>query len=192
MPIAPSSFLYLTRLYIQADTVYRLGNYEYSLQWRDAPESAQYAALRFGAWMLELKGHLQDKIDGKLKVRLYPSDPPYPLTRAIQIAEHEIHPQCQSHPPITHLLPHVLYRTDESRQPQIAHDGSIAPLLGFLQVTEMVWPGMGSEVHSSIHCFLPPFLTTTHTTRSCSSYTAVATARIRHTSCASSGAASRW
>jgi len=52
----------------QANTVYRLGNYEYSLQWRDAPESAQYAALKYGAWMLELKGHLQDKIDGKMEV----------------------------------------------------------------------------------------------------------------------------
>jgi len=28
----------------------------------------------------------------------------------------------------------------------IAHDGSMSPLLGFLQVDEMVWPGMGSEV----------------------------------------------
>jgi len=28
----------------------------------------------------------------------------------------------------------------------IAHDGSISPLLGFLQIAEMVWPGMGSEV----------------------------------------------
>ncbi|KAL0638614.1 hypothetical protein Q9L58_002340 [Maublancomyces gigas] len=28
----------------------------------------------------------------------------------------------------------------------IAHDGSMAPLLGALQVSEMVWPGMGSEV----------------------------------------------
>jgi hypothetical protein len=27
----------------------------------------------------------------------------------------------------------------------IAHDGSMAPLLGFLQIDAMVWPGMGSE-----------------------------------------------
>jgi acid phosphatase len=58
----------LIRLFIKANTVYRIGSYEYSLQWRDAPESAQYAALKFGAWMLELKGHLQDKISGKSKV----------------------------------------------------------------------------------------------------------------------------
>lgn len=86
----------------EADRVYRLGNYEYSLQWRDAPESAQYAALKIGAWVLELKGHLQDKIEGKLKNMKY------------------IH--------------------------NIGHDGSISPLLGFLQIAEMVWPGMGSEV----------------------------------------------
>ena len=28
----------------------------------------------------------------------------------------------------------------------VAHDGSIAPLLSILQVDLMVWPGMGSEV----------------------------------------------
>ncbi|KAL9059573.1 MAG: hypothetical protein Q9162_001078 [Coniocarpon cinnabarinum] len=28
----------------------------------------------------------------------------------------------------------------------VAHDGSIAPLLSILQVSEMVWPGMGAEV----------------------------------------------
>lgn len=30
----------------------------------------------------------------------------------------------------------------------IAHDGSVSPLLGFLQISTMVWPGMGSEVIS--------------------------------------------
>jgi acid phosphatase len=28
----------------------------------------------------------------------------------------------------------------------IAHDGSVSPLLSILQVNEMVWPGMGAEV----------------------------------------------
>lgn len=45
--------------------VYRLGNYEYSLIWRDTPLSAKLSALTYGAWVLELKGHLQDKISGK-------------------------------------------------------------------------------------------------------------------------------
>ena len=29
---------------------------------------------------------------------------------------------------------------------QVAHDGSVSPLLGLLQIDVMVWPGMGSEV----------------------------------------------
>ena len=28
----------------------------------------------------------------------------------------------------------------------VAHDGSVSPLLAILQVDEMVWPGMGAEV----------------------------------------------
>jgi hypothetical protein len=28
----------------------------------------------------------------------------------------------------------------------IAHDGSVSPVLGFLQVDTMFWPGMGSEI----------------------------------------------
>lgn len=27
----------------------------------------------------------------------------------------------------------------------VGHDGGVAPLLGFLQIDGMVWPGMGSE-----------------------------------------------
>ncbi|KAG6908849.1 hypothetical protein DXG01_003015 [Tephrocybe rancida] len=68
---------------------------------RDAPESAQYSALRYGAWVLELQGHLQDKISGQSKMKYFHN---------------------------------------------IAHDGSVAPLLGFLQISNMVWPGMGSEI----------------------------------------------
>ncbi|PPQ74665.1 hypothetical protein CVT24_003822 [Panaeolus cyanescens] len=84
-----------------ANTIYRLGNWEYSWQYRDAPDSAKYAALRYGAWMLELKSHLQSKIDGTSSVKYFHN---------------------------------------------IAHDGSISSLLGFLQISQMVWPGMGSEV----------------------------------------------
>ncbi|KAG6856864.1 hypothetical protein H0H87_012681 [Tephrocybe sp. NHM501043] len=84
-----------------ANTVYRLGNWEYSWQYRDAPESAQYAALKYGAWVLELQGHLQDRISGKSSMKYFHN---------------------------------------------IAHDGSVSPLLGFLQISKMVWPGMGSEI----------------------------------------------
>ncbi|KAF9044278.1 histidine phosphatase [Panaeolus papilionaceus] len=84
-----------------ADTVYRLGNWEYSWQYRDAPDSAKYAALRYGVWVLELKSHLQGKVDGSSNVKYFHN---------------------------------------------VAHDGSISSLLGFLQISQMVWPGMGSEV----------------------------------------------
>lgn len=66
----------------QADTVYRLGNWEYSYIFRDAPDSAAYSALRYGAFVLELKSHLTEVMQGtsELKyfhnVRCAPS--PYP------------------------------------------------------------------------------------------------------------------
>jgi len=85
----------------EADTVYRLGNWEYSYEYRDAPNSAWFSTLTYGAWILELKAHLQANVDGTSKIKYFHN---------------------------------------------IAHDGSISPLLGFLQIAEMVWPGMGSEV----------------------------------------------
>lgn len=47
---------------MKANTVYRLGNWEYAYTFRGAPLSASYAALRFGGFMLELKSHLQAKV----------------------------------------------------------------------------------------------------------------------------------
>ncbi|KAF8960693.1 histidine phosphatase [Flammula alnicola] len=85
----------------EANTVFRLGNWEYSYQFRDAPASAQYSALSYGAWVLELKAHLQANVDGTSKLKYFHN---------------------------------------------VAHDGSMSPLLGFLQVDQMVWPGMGSEI----------------------------------------------
>ncbi|KAL1741155.1 histidine phosphatase superfamily [Schizophyllum fasciatum] len=85
----------------EANTVYRLGNWEYSYIYRDAANSTLYSALRYGAWMLELKAHLEDAITGKSAVKYYHN---------------------------------------------IAHDGSVSALLGFLQISNMVWPGMGTEV----------------------------------------------
>ncbi|KXN85635.1 Lysophosphatidic acid phosphatase type 6 [Leucoagaricus sp. SymC.cos] len=85
----------------EADTVYRLGNWEYSYIFRDAPDSTAYSALHYGAYALELKSHLTDVMQGKSKLRYFHN---------------------------------------------VAHDGSISPLLGLLQIDVMVWPGMGSEV----------------------------------------------
>lgn len=54
---------------LHADTVYRLGNHEYSYIFRDAPESALCVALRFGAWFHELKHNLENIISGENQIR---------------------------------------------------------------------------------------------------------------------------
>ncbi|KAF6760466.1 histidine phosphatase superfamily [Ephemerocybe angulata] len=84
-----------------ADKVYEIGNWEYSYLFRDAPGALEYAALKFGAWMLELEARVKDTVTGNNKTKYYQN---------------------------------------------IAHDGSISSLLGFLQVSAMTWPGMGSEI----------------------------------------------
>ncbi|KAJ6606452.1 phosphoglycerate mutase-like protein [Mycena vulgaris] len=85
----------------EANTVFRLGNWEYSYYFRDAPNSALYSALHYGAWFLELRAHLAAAVAGQSKIKYFHN---------------------------------------------IAHDGSVSPVLGFLQIANMVWPGMGSEV----------------------------------------------
>jgi len=84
-----------------ADHVYRLGEYEYSYVYRDAPQSLNYSVARYGVWIAELAQHIRDRMSGSED---------------------------------------VIYRHN------VAHDGSISPLLSILQVDVMVWPGMGSEV----------------------------------------------
>ncbi|KAM7183536.1 Histidine phosphatase superfamily [Naviculisporaceae sp. PSN 640] len=86
-----------------ADTVFRLGEYEYSYLYRDGGEKTlQYAVGAYGIWIGELAANLRAAIsqDGK----------------------------------------GVKYRHN------VAHDGSVSLVLGILQVEQMVWPGMGSEV----------------------------------------------
>jgi hypothetical protein len=85
----------------QADAVYRLGQYEYSFIYRDAPQSLQAAVGSYGVWLAELAQNMRDAVNGE-------SD--------------------------------VLYRHN------VAHDGSVSRLLSILQVEQMVWVGMGSEV----------------------------------------------
>jgi len=85
----------------QADTVYRLGQYEYSFIYRDSPLSLQAAAASYGVYMAELVQNMRSAL-------------------------------ARQNP--------VLYRHN------VAHDGSLARLLSFLQVEQMVWVGMGSEV----------------------------------------------
>lgn len=49
----------------QADTVYRLGQYEYSFIYRDSPQSLQASAASYGVWLAELAQNIRDKVSGK-------------------------------------------------------------------------------------------------------------------------------
>ncbi|XP_014552515.1 hypothetical protein COCVIDRAFT_110079 [Bipolaris victoriae FI3] len=89
-----------------ADAVYRLGQYEYSFIYRDAPQSLQAAAGSYGVFLAELASHIRAAVAGH-------SD--------------------------------IIYRHN------VAHDGSLARLLSFLQVEQMVWVGMGSEVAFEVY-----------------------------------------
>ncbi|KAF2132076.1 histidine acid phosphatase-like protein [Dothidotthia symphoricarpi CBS 119687] len=53
----------------QADTVYRLGQYEYSFIHRDAPQSLQAAVGSYGVFLAELAQNIRDAISGKGPVR---------------------------------------------------------------------------------------------------------------------------
>lgn len=85
----------------QANTVYRLGQYEYSFIYRDSPQSLQAAVGSYGVWLAELAQNIRDVNSGQSK---------------------------------------VIYRHN------VAHDGSVSRLLSILQIDQMVWVGMGSEV----------------------------------------------
>ncbi|KAI0966112.1 histidine phosphatase superfamily [Xylaria arbuscula] len=47
------------------DTVYRLGQWEYSRIYRDAPQSLAASAASYGVWIAELAGHLRAVTEGK-------------------------------------------------------------------------------------------------------------------------------
>ncbi len=85
----------------QADTVYRLGQYEYSFIHRDAPQSLSAAVGSYGVFLAELASNIRNAVERRGK---------------------------------------VVYRHN------VAHDGSVSRLLSLLQVEQMVWVGMGSEV----------------------------------------------
>jgi len=90
----------------QADTVYRLGQYEYSFTYRDSPQSLRAAVASYGVWLAELASNIRSAVSG--------ASP-------------------------------VIYRHN------VAHDGSVSRLLSILQVEQMVWVGMGSEVVFEIY-----------------------------------------
>ncbi|OAA57952.1 histidine acid phosphatase [Niveomyces insectorum RCEF 264] len=88
------------------DTVFRVGQWEYSRVYRDDGRSLAASTGAWGVWMAQLAAHL----------RTAAASPP----EASQAAPRYRH--------------------------NVAHDGSMSRLLSILQVDEMVWPGMGSEV----------------------------------------------
>ncbi|KAH8726829.1 cytochrome P450 [Phaeosphaeriaceae sp. PMI808] len=90
----------------QADTVYRLGQHEYSFIHRDSPQSLQAAVGSYGVFLAELAQNIRDASSGKSP---------------------------------------IIYRHN------VAHDGSVSRLLSILQVEQMVWVGMGSEVVFEIY-----------------------------------------
>ncbi|KAI5920920.1 phosphoglycerate mutase-like protein [Camillea tinctor] len=48
-----------------ADAVYRMGQWEYSQMYRDAPDSLAASAASYGVWIAELGAHLRDRAAGK-------------------------------------------------------------------------------------------------------------------------------
>jgi hypothetical protein len=52
----------------QADTVYRLGQYEYSFLYRDSPQSLQASLGAYGVFLAELAQNLRDSIKGRSPV----------------------------------------------------------------------------------------------------------------------------
>ncbi|KAF2025641.1 histidine acid phosphatase-like protein [Setomelanomma holmii] len=90
----------------QADTVYRLGQYEYSFIHRDSPQSLQAAVGSYGVYLAELAVNIRSAVSGASS---------------------------------------TIYRHN------VAHDGSVSRLLSILQVEQMVWVGMGSEVVFEIY-----------------------------------------
>lgn len=90
----------------QADTVYRLGQYEYSFIYRDSPQSLQGSVGSYGVFFAELAQNIRDAVSGSNA---------------------------------------IIYRHN------VAHDGSVSRVLSVLQIEQMVWVGMGSEVVFEIY-----------------------------------------
>lgn len=55
----------------EAEEVFRLGQYEYSYLYRDAPESLSYSVASYGIYMAELAQNLRDVMEGKCAGRKY-------------------------------------------------------------------------------------------------------------------------
>ena len=54
-----------------ANTIYRLGQYEYAYRWRAAPNATLYSALKMGPWFMEMEGHIQAFISGQSSIKYF-------------------------------------------------------------------------------------------------------------------------
>lgn len=54
-----------------ANTIYRLGQWEYAYQWRFAPNAVKRSALVMGPWVGEMMGHVKDVASGKSCMKYY-------------------------------------------------------------------------------------------------------------------------
>ena len=56
---------------MKANAVYRLGQFEYGYNFRNAPDSARWATLHYGAYLLELAANLRTAMEGRPGAMLY-------------------------------------------------------------------------------------------------------------------------
>ena len=104
--------------------------------YRDAPNSARFSTLKFGIWVLDLKAHLQAQVDGTSKIRYFHNVRfffwfRFRWTLCVWLTSFGFFKKI-----VWIFFFHIFSLF------QIGHDSSISPLLGFLQISEMVWPGM--------------------------------------------------
>ena len=114
----------------EAEEVFRLGEYEYSFIYRDAPQSLSAARGSFGVWIAELATNLRGAMG--------PSS--YSSSSSSSSSSPSSYSSSSSSTSTSGDSQNIRYRHN------VAHDGSISRLLSILQLSHMVWPGMGSEV----------------------------------------------
>ncbi|KAI0394607.1 histidine acid phosphatase [Xylariaceae sp. FL0594] len=112
-----------------ADAVYRLGEWEYAHMYRASPLSLAASVSTYGVWIAELAAHLRDAM----------------TTTTTSDNDSE------SNYVTSDNRPRKGSNRNEKKTPplyfhNVAHDGSVSRLLSILQIDDMVWPGMGSEV----------------------------------------------
>lgn len=52
-----------------ADSIYRLGNWEYAYRYRGTSKSILFSTLKMGPWLRELQSHFRSSVDGSSIVK---------------------------------------------------------------------------------------------------------------------------